>query len=218
MEKERYTFDTLLNDIQSEPNENNERDKSVNIAGREYSSKLIVIQMLIGLAELYKTENYKDNENLSNAIEIKVNGDELLSGYMFFVSQNSQFNYSWNYMRKCKVNYKEFLTNSIRFLNNVLVDINTLINKSLTGRNVHVIFHDIFDVRPIGEKPFIKTRLLWEKFYRLTTVKSEYNISVKVDGSMLEIGSRKEPSDMEKLIDAAIEMVKNNKKQKNGTV
>lgn len=211
MGKEEYTFDMMLNDIQSEITENNDKDKSVNIAGREYNSKLIVIQMLIGLAELYKTGNYKDDEKLSNAIEIKVNGDELLSVYMFFVSQNSQFDYSWNYMRKCKVNYKEFLTNSVRFLNNVLVDINTLVDKPLTEKNIHVIFHDIFDVRPISEKPFIKTHLLWEKFYRLTMVKSEYNISVKVNESMLEIGSRKEPSDIETLIDTAIKMINNKK-------
>lgn len=215
MKKEEYTFDILLNDIQPELIDDNEKEKNSNIARREYNSKLIVIQMLIGLAELYKTKNYKDDEKLSNAIEIKVNGDELLSGYMFFVSQNSQFDYSWNYMRKRKANYKEFLTNSVRFLNNVLFDINILINKSLIEKTTHVIFHDIFDVRPIDEKPFVKTRLLWENFYRLTTVKSEYNISVKIKESLQQIGCRKGPSDMEKIIDAAIEIIK---KQKDGTV
>lgn len=206
MKKEEYTFDILLNDIQSESAKDNEKEKTSNIAIREYNSKLIVIQMLIGLAELYKTENYNDDEKLNNAIEIKVNGDELLSGYMFFVSQNSQFNYLWSYMRKRKKDYKEFLVNSIRFLNNVLMDINTLDSKLLVERNMHVVFHDIFDVIPIGEKPFVKTRLLWENFYRLTTVKSEYNISVKIKESLQQTGCRKEPSDMEKIIDAAIEI------------
>ncbi len=223
VEKEEYTFDILLNDIQSEPTENNERDKTGDIAGREYSSKLIVIQMLIGLAELYKTECHKDTKKLSNAIEIKVNGDELLSGYMFFVSQNSQFDYSWNYMRKCKANYKEFLTNSVRFLNNVLVDINMLGSKPQVERNIHVVFHDILDVKCTSEKPFVKTRLLWGNFYRLATVKSEYNISVKVKESLLKAGCRKEPSDMEILIDSALETLKNNTskkkiEKKNGTV
>ncbi len=209
MGKEEYTFDILLNDIQSELTDDNERDKTDDIVRREYSSKLIVIQMLIALAELYKTKNYKDNEKLSNAIEIKVNGDELLSGYMFFVSQNSQFNYSWNYMRKCNTNYKEFLANSVRFFNNVLADINILVNKPQIKRNIHVIFHDILDVKFTDEKPFVKTRLLWEKFYRIATVKSEYNISVKVKESLLKEGCRKYSSDMNILIDSAMEMLNN---------
>ena len=69
--KEEYTFNILLNDIQSEPTEDNKRDETSDKAGREYGSKLIVIQMLIALAELFKTESYKDDEKLSHAIEIK---------------------------------------------------------------------------------------------------------------------------------------------------
>lgn len=208
MKTEEYTFDILLNDIQSEPTEDNEMNKTGDIAGREYSSKLIVIQMLIGLAKLYKTENYKDSEKLNNAIEIKVNNDELLSGYMFFISQIPQFNYLWSYMRKCKKDYKEFLVNSIHFLNNVLVDINMLYRKPLVLRDIHVVFHEILDVKLIDEKPFVKTCLLWENFYRIATVKSEYNISIKNKESLLKTGCRKEPSDMEVFIDSALKNAK----------
>lgn len=208
MKTEEYTFDILLNDIQSEPTEDNEMNKTGDIAGREYSSKLIVIQMLIGLAKLYKTENYKDSEKLNNAIEKEVNNDELLSGYMFFISQIPQFNYLWSYMRKCKKDYKEFLVNSIHFLNNVLVDINMLYRKPLVLRDIHVVFHEILDVKLIDEKPFVKTCLLWENFYRIATVKSEYNISIKNKESLLKTGCRKEPSDMEVFIDSALKTLK----------
>ena len=213
--KVEYTFNILLNDIQSEPTEDNKRNETSDKAGREYGSKLIVIQMLIALAELFKTENYKDDEKLSNAIEIKVNGNELLSGYMFFVSQNPQFDYSWNYMRKSRANYKEFLAYSVRFFNNVLVDINMLAGKSLDGRDMHVVFHDILDIRFTSDKPFVKTRLLWENFYRLATVKKEYNIIVKVKEAVLKAGIRKKPLDMENLIDSALEMVNNYESLKN---
>lgn len=208
MKTEEYTFDILLNDIQSEPTEDNEMNKTGDIAGREYGSKLIVIQMLIGLAKLYKTENYKDSEKLNNAIEKEVNNDELLSGYMFFISQIPQFNYLWSYMRKCKKDYKEFLVNSIHFLNNVLVDINMLYRKPLVLRDIHVVFHEILDVKLIDEKPFVKTCLLWENFYRIATVKSEYNISIKNKESLLKTGCRKEPSDMEVFIDSALKTLK----------
>lgn len=205
--KDEYTFDILLNDIQSEPTEGNKRDETCDKTGREYESKLIVIQMLIGLAELYKTENYKDDEKLRNAIEIKVNGNEQLSGYIFYVSQNPQFDYSWNYMRKRKANYKEFLANSVRFLINVLDDINILAGKPLAGKHMHVVFNDILDVTFINEKPYVTTRLIWDIFYHLSAVKSEYNVSVKFKESVLMAGIRKEPSDMEKLIDSALEII-----------
>lgn len=208
-----YSFDMLRNDILTAPTEDNEKLETGDKYLREYQSKLIVAQMLSYLAESYETENYKDNELLRNAIETKVDGDEQLSGFLFFVSQNPQFDYSWNYMRKCRTNYIEFLVNSIRFLNNVLVDINLLTGKPWSGNNIHVVFHNILDVELTSEEPFVKTRLLWENFYHLVTVKSDYDIIVKANDTLLKASGRKEPSDMKKLIDSVFEMVNNESKK-----
>ena len=212
VKKVNYSFDMLRNDILTAPTEDNEKLETGDKYLREYQSKLIVVQMLSYLAESYETENYKDNELLRNAIETKVDGDEQLSGYLFFVSQNPQFDYSWNYMRKCRTNYIEFLVNSIRFLNNVLVDINLLTGKSWPGNNIHVVFHNILDVELSCEEPFVKARLLWENFYHLVTVKSDYDIIVKANDTLLKASSRKEPSDMKKLIDSVFEVVNNQSK------
>ena len=208
-----YSFDMLRNDILTAPTEDNEKLETGDKYLREYQSKLIVAQMLSYLAESYETENYKDNELLRNAIETKVDGDEQLSGYMFFVSQNPQFNYSWNYMRKCRTSYIEFLVNSIRFLNNVLVDINLLTCKSWPGNNIHVVFHDILDVELTSVVPFVKSRLLWENFYRLAMVKSDYNIVVKIKNNLLKTSNRKAPSDMKDLIDSVFDMINNESKK-----
>lgn len=208
-----YSFDMLRNDILVAPTEDNEKLETSDKYLREYQSKLIVAQMLSYLAESYETENYKDNELLRNAIETKVDGDEQLSGFLFFVSQNPQFDYSWNYMRKCRTNYIEFLVNSIRFLNNVLVDINLLTGKPWSGNNIHVVFHNILDVELTSEEPFVKARLLWENFYHLVTVKSDYDIIVKANDTLLKASGRKEPSDMKKLIDSVFEMVNNESKK-----
>lgn len=208
-----YSFDMLRNDILTAPTEDNEKLETGDKYLREYQSKLIVAQMLSYLAESYETENYKDNELLRNAIETKVDGDEQLSGFLFFVSQNPQFDYSWNYMRKCRTNYIEFLVNSIRFLNNVLVDINLLTGKLWSGNNIHVVFHNILDVELTSEEPFVKARLLWENFYHLVTVKSDYDIIVKANDTLLKASGRKEPSDMKKLIDSVFEMVNNESKK-----
>lgn len=208
-----YSFDMLRNDILTVPTEDNEKLETGDKYLREYQSKLIVAQMLSYLAESYETENYKDNELLRNAIETKVDGDEQLSGFLFFVSQNPQFDYSWNYMRKCRTNYIEFLVNSIRFLNNVLVDINLLTGKPWSGNNIQVVFHNILDVELTSEEPFVKARLLWENFYHLVTVKSDYDIIVKANDTLLKASGRKEPSDMKKLIDSVFEMVNNESKK-----
>lgn len=208
-----YSFDMLRNDILTAPTEDNEKLETGDKYLREYQSKLIVAQMLSYLAESYETENYKDNELLRNAIETKVDGDEQLSGFLFFVSQNPQFDYSWNYMRKCRTNYIEFLVNSIRFLNNVLVDINLLTGKPWSGNNIHVVFHNILDVELTSEEPFVKARLLWENFYHLLTVKSDYDIIVKANDTLLKASGRKEPSDMKKLIDSVFEMLNNESKK-----
>ena len=208
-----YSFDMLRNDILTAPTEDNEKLETGDKYLREYQSKLIVAQMLSYLAESYETENYKDNELLINAIETKVDGDEQLSGFLFFVSQNPQFDYSWNYMRKCRTNYIEFLVNSIRFLNNVLVDINLLTGKPWSGNNIHVVFHNILDVELTSEEPFVRARLLWENFYHLVTVKSDYDIIVKANDTLLKASGRKEPSDMKKLIDSVFEMVNNESKK-----
>lgn len=208
MKREKYNFDTLLDDILSSTTEDNEKENSNDIAKREYSSKLVVIQMLINMAESFKTENYKDDKKLDNAIEVKVNGDELLSGYIFFISQNSQFDYSWNAMRKRKANYQEFLTNAVRFFNNVLTDINILENKTLSKWNIHVVFHDVLDVKFFCDEPFVKTSILWNNFYHLAMVKSEYNISIKANESLLKVGCRKKSSDIETLVNSAMEILK----------
>lgn len=213
VKKVHYSFDMLRNDILTAPKEDNEKLQTGDKYLREYQSKLIVAQMLSYLAESYETKNYKDNELLRNAIETKVYGDEQLSGYLFFVSQNPQFEYLWNYMRKCRTKYIEFLVNSIRFLNNVLVDINLLAGMPWSGINIHVVFHNILDVELTYEKPFVKARLLWENFYHLVTVKSDYDIIVKANETLLTASNRKEPSDIKKLIDSVFEMVNNKSKK-----
>lgn len=208
--KEEYSFDMIFNDIQSELLEDNNNSETGNKFRLEYGSMLIVIQMILNLAKSYKTENYKDDETLNNDINKIVKDNELLDGYIFFVSQKPQFNHLWSYMRWCKESYKEFLANSIRFFNNILVDINILIKKPELAQNIHVVFNDILDVKLIREEPFVRTRLLWENLYHLATIKGDYHICVKVKDSVLKVVNRKNPSDTKILINAVLQEIENN--------
>lgn len=205
--KEEYTFEMLLNDIQESAAGGENDALADDRAERERMSKLIVMQMLIVKASEFNDESYHDDEKLRNAIDVKVNGDAHLSGYIFFISQNPQFDYSWNYLRKREKSYKEFLVEAIRFLENVLADINMLAGKPRTPKNVHVIVNDIIDISLTGEKPFVKADVIWENFNRIATVKRNYGFTVKSKDCILVAGNRKDASDAEKLIDTAFAML-----------
>jgi len=207
--KEDYTFQMLLNDIQESALGGDDDSKAGDKAERERQSKLIVFQMLIDRANEYNDESHRDDEKLRNAIDVKINNDVHLAGFIFFISQNPQFDYSWNYLRKRENSYKEFLVEGIRFLDNVLADINMLTGKSRTHKDVHVVMNDIIDVSLIGEKPFVKVSVLWEHFHRMASIKRDYNFTVKSKECILIAGKRKKAADAEKLIDAALDVVNN---------
>ena len=207
--KEEYTFQLLLNDIQESALENEEDGQSDDKAARERQSKLIVMQMLIDKSNEYNDYSHRDDEKLRNAIDVKVNNDVHLTGFIFYISQNPQFDYSWNYLRKRESSYKEFLVESIRFLDNVLLDINMLARKTRTTKDVHVVMNDVIDVSLTEEKPFVKASVLWENFHRLAMLKRNYHLTVKCKECILVTGIRKVAADAEKLIDTALNMLGN---------
>ena len=199
----------LLNDIQESALDNEEDGQSGDKAVRERQSKLIVMQMLIDKSNEYNDHSHRDDEKLRNAIDVMVNNDVHLAGFIFFVSQNPQFDYSWNYLRKRENSYKEFLVEGIRFLASVLADANMLAGKPRTQKDVHVVMNDIIDISLTREKPFVKASVLWENFHRIASVTRDYNFTVKSKECILITGKRKKATDAEKLIDAAIAMLNN---------
>lgn len=207
--KEEYTFQMLLNDIQESALVGDEDSQTGAKAERERQSKLIVLQMLIDRADEYDNESHRDDEKLKNAIDVKVNNDVYLAGFIFFISQNPQFDYSWNYLRKRGNSYKGFLVEGIRFLDNVLADINMLAGKSCAHNDVHVVMNDIIDVSITVEKPFVKARVLWENFHRIASIKRDYYFTVKSKECILIAGKRKKAADAGRLIDAALVMLNN---------
>ena len=199
----------LLNDIQESALVSEEDSQAGDKAERERQSKLIVLQMLIDRVNEYNNESHRDDEKLRNAIDVKVNNDVYLAGFIFYISQNPQFDYSWNYLRKRENCYKEFLVEGIRFLDNVLADINMLIGKPRTHKDVHVVMNDIIDVSLIGEKPFVKASVLWENFHHLASIKRDYYFTVKSKDCILIAGNRKKAADAEGLTDAALDVLNN---------
>lgn len=210
MDKEKYTLTTLLNDIQEAAIDVNEGEVDERVI-RDYQDKLIIMQMLIRCASIYSGKEYENEEKLKNAIDVMLKGDEQLSGYMFFVSQNPQFNYTWSYMRKRRDRFGEYLAEAIRFLNNVVKDINLLANMPREGEEMHVVFGDLIDVNLLVGTPSVRSSVLWKNLYRVAAVKSVYNVSVKMNENVLVAGIRKECTDMRKLMDMVLEMINKSK-------
>lgn len=207
MKKNEYTLDTLWDDIQKIPEEDEDDREVPGIKSREYESKLIIMQMLVCLAKEYSGDTYKDDERLRLVLGGKVNGNELLSGFLFYVSQNPQFDYSWSYMRKRKDSFVEFLTDAIRFLRNVIAVANVLVGKACPGNDLHLVFNDMIDVGKITESPYVCTTMRWEYFHRMAAVKKDYHISLVSKENIVVAGNMKAADDVEKLIDRAIEML-----------
>lgn len=210
MDKEKYTLNTLLNDMLETAigvNEGEVDERAI----RDYQDNLIIMQMLIRCASIYSGKEYENEEKLKNAIDVVLKGDDQLSGYMFFVSQNPQFNYTWSYMRKRRDRFGEYLAETIRFLNNVVEDINLLANMPREGEEMHVVFGDLIDVDLLVGTPSVRSSVLWKNLYRVAAVKSVYNVSVKMNENVLVAGIRKECTDMRKLMDMVLEMINKSK-------
>lgn len=210
MDKEKYTLTTLLNDIQEAAIDVNEGEVDERVV-RDYQDKLIIMQMLIRCASIYSGKEYENEEKLKNAIDVVLKGDELLSGYMFFVSQNPQFNYTWSYMRKRRDRFGEYLAEAIRFLNNVVEDINLLANMPREGEEMHVVFGDLIDVDLLVGTPSVRSSVLWKNLYRVAAVKRVYNVSVKMNENVLVAGIRKECTDTRELMDMVFDMINKSK-------
>ena len=175
-----YSFEMLWNDIQDSLEENKENGSFSDKVERELSSKLIVMQMLIDQAAKYRARVCDDEGGLFKVFDVMVYNDEILSGYAFFVSQNPHFDYTWSYMRRRQKSYIEFLVKAVMFLNRVLSDVNVLIRELRKRNDVHFVFNDIFDVAFIPADPYVKVRVQWENFYRLSSIYKNYHVVVKV--------------------------------------
>lgn len=211
--EQKYNLDSLLDDIQSGFEDLAGEAKSSDKAKRENKYKLIIIQMLAQLAQTYGCEEYDDDEKLRRSVVTKLNLDEVLSGFLFFVSQNPQFDYSWSYMRKQKSRYAEFLVDAIRFMNNVVADVNALAGEATDEKEIHVVMNELFDVELGNVEPFVKTKLKWENLQRMTTIKKDYIVSVCKKDNALATGIRKEAEDVVRLKEKALTRLVNSRKE-----
>ena len=180
-----YTKAELFEDIQATIDECNEDISKGEKALRDFRYKLKVLQSIFDM-KLPPYDFKKDNiDNIKEALEVYVDGNELLFGYTFFLSSNTNFDYSWNYLRKQMDKYVNFLFEAYKFISYVLADINSMRTDLCGNKDLHIEFNTLFHVTFIDDKPFVKTIVSWDDFYQINKVKNGYYISVKIGKTTL---------------------------------
>lgn len=186
-----YTKDELFEDIQIIPEEYVKETSEGEKAHRDFIYKLKALQFIFDM-KLPPYDFKKDNmDDIKNQIEVYVDGNEILFGYTFFLSSNTNFDYSWSYLRKQMDKYVDFIFSAYRFISYVIEDINAIKTDLQGNKDLHVEFNELFDVTFIDNKPYVKTIVCWENFYQINKVKNGYYISVKIDKTTLLTYNRK---------------------------
>lgn len=179
----RYTMSEFLNDI-TESLHNEAVNSSDNIeASRDLKYQIKVIQKLIDLdLPIFGNSNA---ETLCEEIRNKVENDDILFVYTFYVSSNHNFNYSWSYLRKKIDHYQDFLFEVHRFICSVLEDICIISSQRVNLKNLHFSFHDLIDVKITEDPPYVKSSLNRNSFHQLNNVKKGYLVSAKCEDTTL---------------------------------
>lgn len=208
-----YTKTELFEDIQTTPEECVKDTPEGERARRNFVHKLKVLQTIFDTKlPLYDFE--KDNmDDIKEALEVYVDGNELLFGYTFFLSSNTNFDYSWNYLRKQMDKYIDFFSGAYKFISYVLADINAMKIDLQGNENLHIEFNELFDVVFIDDKPFVKTIINWKNFYQINNVKNGYYISVKINEATLLTCYRKYSNDLDPFFGGVKQLLASWKKQ-----
>ncbi len=178
---------------------------------RDYKYKTKVLQTILfldvpGLVLCGDECNMKEDKKRIGA---KVDDDELLSGYIFHVSSNPEFNHTWNYMRKRLDKYVDFLFGTKRFFKFVLRDINILASVLKKEKDIHIVFNELIDVTYTNKTPNITAKMLWDKFYNLTNTGNGYNVSVMIGESTLIVFDCHYKDEADKLCQKVKEVIYN---------
>lgn len=196
-----YTKDELFEDIQATPEKCTMDTPESEKARCDFRHKLKVIQSIFDMRlPLYDFE--KDNmDDLKEALEVYVDGNELLFGYTFFLSSNTNFDYSWNYLRKQMNKYVDSFSETYKFISYVLADINAMKANLSENKDLHIELNELFDVTFLDNNPFVKTIINWENFYQINKVKNGYYISVKIGKTTLLTCYRKYSNKLDPFLD-----------------
>lgn len=174
-----YTKAKLLENIHTALEVSVDNAQETEMDCRDVKHKLKVLQFILYMKLPPYDFDKNNTEDIKEAIEVYVDGDEFMFGYTFFLSSNKNFDYSWSYLRKQTDKYINFLLEAYRFISYVIFDINTLKPDICRMTDLHIELNELFAVKFIDDEPFVETTVHWNKFHQINNVKNGYYLSVK---------------------------------------
>lgn len=171
----------------SETERDDNNSKKYKQLQRDLPYKIKVLQTILFLKvpNLTLSEYGIEAERDKKLIESNIHSDELLFGYTFLVSSNSEFQYTWSYMRKQLDKYVDFLFGAKRFFEFVFRDITALDKVLRDTQDIHIVFNELIDVNYTDNAPYINAKMLWENFHNLSNVSYSYRVSIMINASTL---------------------------------
>lgn len=173
IEKPIYTIEQLYQDISCQAEK---EEESFNDSVRDARHKLKVISYIISMAQMI--DNNKDYD-LENVINNELNNDSSLFAYTFYVASRSQFDYSWNYLRKQWLEYETRLNGACAFVLDMIEKANKLLDHLSVFNVDSFVFADIFVLNIDKESgcPYMKIR--WEALNNIFQLSKGYYLSAK---------------------------------------
>lgn len=172
-EKCIYTIEQLYQDISRQ----SEKEEDTTMANmRDASQKLKVISYIFSMAQ--KVENNKDYD-MENVINSELNNDNSLFAYTFYVASRSQFDYSWNYLRKQWTDFETKLNGACAFVLDMIEKANKLLDHLSEFSVDSFVFADIFVFHIDTESSCPYMEIRWEALNNIFQLSKGYYLSAK---------------------------------------
>ena len=171
-----YNLPSLLNDVNADYIERQTKVDKINVLNQYY---LKLFQFLCKVAADVRDKETTTPEIIRSKIEQQLEADTYLFGYTFFLSSNTDYDYTWTYHLQKENKYVDFIHNACLFLLYVLKDIDFIHREYEVNNNVSLVFSDILEVTFIKTEPVAKTKLIWENFNQITRIQKGYYVAIK---------------------------------------
>lgn len=188
--EEKYSLDKLWKDISAQYEEE-EIESSADVM-RDKCLKLKMISHLITLAG--KIRVCEENE-IYDVIKLTEEEHDAIFCYTFSLSINSQYDYSWSYLRKQWEGYLKMLRNVCIFINHVISYVSKLQQSKTLYMGLTFVFANIFTVCLDKNKNVLEVKVLWQSLDDLFQIGECYSISAKVDSTLLLSASANKDKD-----------------------
>lgn len=145
--------------------------------------RLLHLRVLTHMLDMLATAGEDTEEEMAKRIRLKMEQDDALFGYTCFLASNSQFGYSWSYLRSQWNKYIKALEGLCVFIHQMLNDIKFLQTKGVDVIGKKVMFANVFVAS--FEHGVPKVEVVWEHIGNLFNVKDGYSVTIQLENIVL---------------------------------